>query len=401
MESFAEIISRLLLRHNCVIIPDFGGFVARTSPSEIDEIRGIIHPPKKSILFNQQLTISDGLLISEYAIANHFSFTESQEKIKQIISLWKEELKEGKTITLEKVGTLQYGENDSLQFVQDRFFNLLLSSFGLSTVKFVPVVTDKKELISEVVHEESEKKKTLLEKVEDEVDISIIQHPATKKRTSGWKIALAAACFLPIAFYSYWIPVQTTVFESGIFATQDFNPFSKAKESKYKQTTISRGDNLFEDKGLEDQISLLDPSAESFSYEWDETTFYTIPLNNKVNISNPAPEVSQPPNVTTVNGNSQTPSTHVIIHPTANVNSDISFAGVKSGKKYAIVGCFSEVANAKNYVQELNNKGFNASFLDYSKGLYRISIEESTSIDSLQPTIQKASNLGYNTWILK
>jgi hypothetical protein len=49
----------------------------------------------------------------------------------------------------------------------------------------------------------------------------------------------------------------------------------------------------------------------------------------------------------------------------------------------------------------LNVKGFKATFLDYNKGLYRISIEESNSIDSLQPTIQKASSLGYNTWILK
>ena len=122
MESFAEIISRLLIRHNCVILPEFGGFVARTSPSEIDEKRGLIYPPKKSILFNQQLTISDGLLISEYALTNQLSFTDSQEKIKQIISLWKDELHSGKTISIEKVGTLQLGENGTLQFVQDRFF---------------------------------------------------------------------------------------------------------------------------------------------------------------------------------------------------------------------------------------------------------------------------------------
>ena len=399
MESFAEIISRLLLRHNCVIIPEFGGFVARTSPSEIDTIRGVIYPPKKSILFNQQLIISDGLLISEYALKNQLSFTDSQEKIQQIISLWKEELQEGKVISIEKVGTLQLGENGALQFAQDRFFNLLLSSFGLGTVKFIPVVTEEKETINEIISNEKESK-TLLEKVEEEVDISIIEHPSVKRRSINWKTALVAACLLPIAFYSYWIPVQTNAFESGVFATQDFNPFAKTQESIYQQTVISTGSRLFEEKGLEEQLSLLDPTVETFSYEWDETTFYTIPLNKKVTATTTS-EVIQPINIPLVNQTTETPSSNVTIQPTTQSNSDISFAGIKSGKKYVIVGCFSEVTNAKNYVQELNSKGFNATFLDYSKGLYRISIEESSTIDSLQQSIQKASSLGYNTWILK
>ena len=396
MESFAELISRLLLRHNCVIIPDFGGFVARISSSEIDTAKGIIYPPKKLLLFNQQLTISDGLLVSEYALVNQLTFTESQTKIKQVVSLWKEELQEGKTISIEKVGTLQLGENDTLQFVQDRFFNLLLSSFGLGAVKFVPVISEevKSEIESEVLPVETEKKRTLLEKAEDEVDISIIEHPAFKKKSPKWKIALAAACILPIAFYSYWIPVQTSAFESGVFATQDFNPFSKIKDSKYSENSIEKGEVLFEEKSLEDQLNQLDSNTESFSFELDETTFLTIPLRKSIPSTQPVESIPSIQNIPI-----STPTS--IVQFNTPVSSDISFTGVKSGKKYAIVGCFSEVNNAKKYVEELNGKGFKATFLDYNKGLYRISIDESLSLDSLQSTIQKASSLGYSTWILK
>ena len=400
MESFAEIVSRLLLRHNCVIIPDFGGFVARISPSEIDEIRGVIYPPKKSILFNQQLILSDGLLTSEYALTNELTFTESQEKIKQIVTIWKEELNQGEAISIEKVGTLQMSENGSLQFVQDRFFNLLLSSFGLGNVKFVPVIAEvtETELPNERIPVELEKKKSLIEKADDEVDVSIIEHPAARKRTATWKIALAAACILPIAFYSYWIPVQTNVLESGVFSTQDFNPFSKIKDSKYSQNSIEKGEQLNEDKGLEEQLNQLDPSAETFSYEWDESTFLTIPLHKTANSAVLTSNSSE--NQSDILSGNTNQTSEVIIEPTK-ANSDISFSGVKSGKKYAIVGCFSEVNNAKKYVNELNSKGIKATFLDFNKGLYRISLEESSSIDSLQPTIQKASSLGYNTWILK
>lgn len=400
MESFAEIVSRLLLRHNCVIIPDFGGFVARISPSEIDEIRGVIYPPKKSILFNQQLILSDGLLTSEYALTNELTFTESQEKIKQIVTIWKEELNKGEAISIEKVGTLQMSENGSLQFVQDRFFNLLLSSFGLGNVKFVPVVADvtETELPNERIPVELEKKKSLIEKADDEVDVTIIEHPAARKKFATWKIALAAACILPIAFYSYWIPVQTNVLESGVFSTQDFNPFSKIKDSKYTQNSIEKGEQLNEDKGLEEQLNQLDPSAETFSYEWDESTFLTIPLHKTANSAVLTSSSSE--NQSDILSSNTNQTSEVIIEPTK-ASSDISFSGVKSGKKYAIVGCFSEVNNAKKYVEELNSKGLKATFLDFNKGLYRISLEESSSIDSLQPTIQKASSLGYNTWILK
>jgi nucleoid DNA-binding protein len=400
MESFAEIVSRLLLRHNCVIIPDFGGFVARISPSEIDEIRGVIYPPKKSILFNQQLILSDGLLTSEYALTNELTFTESQEKIKQIVAIWKEELHKGEAISIEKVGALQMSENGSLQFVQDRFFNLLLSSFGLGNVKFVPVVAEvtETELPNERIPVELVKKKSLIEKADDEVDVTIIEHPAARKRTATWKIALAAACILPVAFYSYWIPVQTNVLESGVFSTQDFNPFSKIKDSKYTQNSIEKGEKFNENKGLEDQLNQLAPSAETFSYEWDESTFLTIPLHKTANSAVLSPHSSEVQSDILSSNTNQI--SEVIIEPTK-ASSDISFSGVKSGKKYAIVGCFSIVNNAKKYLDELNSKGLKATFLDFNKGLYRISLEESSSIDSLQPTIQKAASLGYNTWILK
>ncbi len=57
-----EYISSLLKEHNCVIVPEFGGFVANYKSAVIDDFRKKIHPPMKSILFNPHLTNNDGLL---------------------------------------------------------------------------------------------------------------------------------------------------------------------------------------------------------------------------------------------------------------------------------------------------------------------------------------------------
>ena len=62
-----HIIGELLLRHNCVIVPSFGGFVAKRASATIDYTTGVMQPPKKSILFNRQLINNDGLLIAECA----------------------------------------------------------------------------------------------------------------------------------------------------------------------------------------------------------------------------------------------------------------------------------------------------------------------------------------------
>jgi hypothetical protein len=405
MESFSEIISRLLIRHNCVIVPDFGGFVARTTVAEIDETRGLITPPRKAILFNQQLIISDGLLISEYALSNSISFTEAQTKIESIIQLWKSELNQGKTISIAKVGELSLNEQGNLFFEQDRFFNLLLNSFGLGNVQFVPsklntqVVEDEVKKDIEIVDEPHRNHKTLIERTEENVDLSIIEHPVLSRKTKKWKIALAAACILPLAFYSFWLPTQTNVLESKVLSFKDFNPFHSSIKSIYHSSSLQKGEAIFTDMTLEEQIRQIDSSANSFSYEFDENFYLTIPLNKKQQSTSGIEQIETSEIVKISDEN--TDSKDVIKQPNLSTSSTISFNGVKPGMKYVIAGCFSEEMNAKNYIQELTNKGFNAKFLDYNKGLYRIYIDEGNNTDSLQTISKQALSKGYSTWILK
>lgn len=392
MESFGEIISKLLVRHNCVVLPNFGGFVARVSAAQIDEVKGIISPPRKAILFNQQLTNSDGLLVSEYALANNVTYTEAQATICGIIDLWNDELQSGKRIGIERVGELYLDIHGRLSFVQDRYFNLLLSSYGLGTVKFIPTNEKTLEKVEETTSFNAEK--SLVEQMEDKVDLNLLDHQV-KIKSINWKYVAAAACILPIAFYSFWIPTKTTVLESGMVSIHDFNPFEKTKPAQYKQVDQQiRIDKIDQEKTLEDQINELPSDTYAYSYEFDESLYIPIKLKEKPAntgyLPTNAQEVQQPLTVQT------TPDPIIITQ-----NNSIQLAGVKSGLKYAIVGCFSEITNAKTYVETLKKEGFDAQFLDVKNGLYRISIDSSTSADSLQQTIQKALAKGYNTWILK
>ena len=60
-------ISELLFLHDCVIIPEFGGFVGNNKSAVLNKNTNTIYPPSKDILFNKNLRKNDGLLINHIA----------------------------------------------------------------------------------------------------------------------------------------------------------------------------------------------------------------------------------------------------------------------------------------------------------------------------------------------
>ena len=137
MTTVEHLIGDLLLRHNCVIVPSFGGFVAKQVSAKIDYASGRMTPPSKSLLFNKQLINNDGLLINEFSQANELSFNQASKEVSAKVSLWREALKSGQRIELDRVGYLYNDAENNLCFEQDRFFNLLLESYGLGKVHFL------------------------------------------------------------------------------------------------------------------------------------------------------------------------------------------------------------------------------------------------------------------------
>ena len=75
-------VSELLFLHDCVIIPEFGGFVGNNKSAVLNKYTNTIYPPSKKILFNKNLRTNDGLLI------NHISNSEviSNEESKELVS---------------------------------------------------------------------------------------------------------------------------------------------------------------------------------------------------------------------------------------------------------------------------------------------------------------------------
>jgi len=209
-----QLVLRLLQNQECVVIPSFGGFVVKTKSAHIDFDKGIASPPYKELSFNIKLNDNDGQLIKFCSSENHLSYLDSEELIKRDVDQWNQRISQGHRLHLEGIGFFWKDDEANLQFEQDRTFNLLLSSFGLELVEFIPAA-------------------------EKEMNIEPVALSSKVKQRKVLKYAAAAAIILPIAFYSYWIPAKTPAVKSGLISYHDFNPLETSSEANYRFVPVS------------------------------------------------------------------------------------------------------------------------------------------------------------------
>ena len=379
MTSIEDLIGNLLLRHNCVIVPSFGGFVAKPVSAKIDYKKGTMLPPSKSLLFNKQLINNDGLLINELALANSSSFDSASEEVREKVSVWQASLKRGERIELDRIGHLYFDEEQNICFEQDRFFNLLLESFGLGQVHFL--TQEKTSVIEEKVSLVPEKEVAVITEQEETpiIPIStplkkkeiIITEPRIGQNRKKIRRYVAAACFLPFAFYSIWIPVKTDVLESGVLSIRDFNPFHKTSEGVYFQSELTSVPTSTEEEQstLENELSELPSDVKVYSYKYSDDFYIPVQL---IETTDEIPPVDETP--------------EEAFNPNA-VN--------------YIVGCFGDKTNATNMVLKLNNSGLDARILDVNNGLHRVTAGSAISNESLQSIKDQVEGLGLVGWTLK
>ncbi|HMB62093.1 MAG TPA: SPOR domain-containing protein [Eudoraea sp.] len=147
-------IEELLYRYNCVVVPDFGAFLAQMKSAVIHEATNTLYPPTKIISFNEQLSSNDGLLVSYMASAEKTSYEVMLERVLIIAAGWKKQLSSGERLTLANIGELWLNREGKIQFQPSNKVNYLTSSFGLSSFVSIPVT---REVLKESVVELEEK----------------------------------------------------------------------------------------------------------------------------------------------------------------------------------------------------------------------------------------------------
>ena len=87
-------IEILLLSNDCVIVPDFGGFMAHYVCARYDEDENLFLPPLRTLGFNPQLRLNDSLLAQSYIEAYDISYPEAIRRIADEVKELKQHINE-------------------------------------------------------------------------------------------------------------------------------------------------------------------------------------------------------------------------------------------------------------------------------------------------------------------
>ncbi len=126
-------IEQLLMRHECVILPGFGGFIVRDSPCNFNAAKDQIKPFARHIFFNPHLQQNDGLLSNEIAGLESMSFGDASEKCRIAIDDLKQSIESAGSKVFGNLGTFFKGQ-ENIWFAPSTTLNLSLDSYGLSPV---------------------------------------------------------------------------------------------------------------------------------------------------------------------------------------------------------------------------------------------------------------------------
>ena len=124
-------IERLLLVHDCVIIPKVGGFVLQNHAATFSEAHALFAPASKEVVFNQTLQHNDGLLTESYMHTYNVKYNQAVTMLDKDIESLRSKLSLGNTLVLGRIGSLSM-EQEVLQFYAASSTLFSIASYGLA-----------------------------------------------------------------------------------------------------------------------------------------------------------------------------------------------------------------------------------------------------------------------------
>lgn len=230
MKELARHIEVLLLENDCVIVPGLGGFIAHNKAAEFKDSANVFCPPVRTIGFNPQLIINDGLLAQSYMQAYDTDFPDASRKIESVVSQIKDSLYKNGQAELENIGTLYYTMAGVYGFepYQNAFFSPSL--YGLGSFSISPLSELKP--VKETAVEPRIMIETVPSSEEDSKEKAKQRHII--KRMAEHAVGIAAAVIL---FFVLSVPVENTYLDNSSYASLGAETMLDAIRSKSMATT--------------------------------------------------------------------------------------------------------------------------------------------------------------------
>ncbi len=357
----------LLYCHDCVIVPQWGGFLTHYRSARLDEARNLVHPPGKDLSFNKQLTRNDGLLADHLAKRTGMAFDEASAHIDKEVKEWRGTLDRQGRLELPHIGIFYRDAEHNLQFDPDRRSNFLKDAYGLRPLAAVAV--------QQIVPEREPIRIVPLEPSRKEIATPVIPLPKPIEEGSDKRLPVlwAAAAMVAVLFAAaaFWLIQQDT---SGPVQWSSLDPFGPQAERTYVPP-------------LDQGVPAL-ATAGIFTLPDEPLGVREMPLTINdsvsliVDLGSPEPPVMKPDSIAVA-----TPAR--------------AEAAVLRKRFHIVGGCFAEPGNADRFLGDLRSKGYDAVQLDLHRGLHPVAFGSfATRREALDALTQLRSEGAGSAWLL-
>jgi nucleoid DNA-binding protein/cell division septation protein DedD len=133
-------IIELLKNHECVTIPNFGGFILKPVSAGIQN--NVLSPPHKQIGFNKSLLQDDGLLTGAIMGSESLDYLKAQNEVNKFSNSINFSLKRDGEYALEGIGKFFMTDAGMIKFQATSNAHLDKNSFGFQNLTVQPIVRD-------------------------------------------------------------------------------------------------------------------------------------------------------------------------------------------------------------------------------------------------------------------
>lgn len=347
------LVNELLYKHDCVIVPNLGGFVARNFSSNFSKGNNILFPPSKQVLFNKNLIHNDGLLVAALMEKNAIAFDEATRNIEDYRNYIQALLHAKKRFELDQLGLLYLDAENNLRFEAKVDVNFLFDSFGFEPVvaNLLPVVPETKIIPPAFV----DRKAT--------VDpVKMPKKPYAKMAALAIGIP-AVLAFVLLAAYSK--PMQPLMQSS-------FNPFYIAQKTYHPKPVIKH-----------QPYFINDPTQPALLADANGYATFTLNQNGTVltaNINDTVAKIDK-----------------TLVHKPVYSVSNKSL----NGSFQVVVGCFGIKENADHLVADLLKKRIKGGISGVNaKGLHIVSCGGFETKQDAIALLETIRNAYPNAWIM-
>lgn len=288
MISLSKHIELLLLEHNCVIVPGLGGFIANIVGATYNDGPDgdkLFIPPYRTIAFNPQLQINDGLLVQSYMQAYDAAYPAAYLQMEKEVEQLNMQLNIFGEYHLEGIGTLHKSLEQSIILEHQESGILTPELYGMYSF---PIKS-----LSEVVREREKQtaaEQTNIMPIQTEIDlrvkelnevkkadtpapIQLKRNKRSNKKHNYWKESAIAAAVAAIVFLIILIPGianmngrQDTVIAGMPNITSNKTQTTKLTEQTANSEAIDKTEECAEQDVAEEIVETKDYTIVLASY---------------------------------------------------------------------------------------------------------------------------------------